>query len=182
MELILLVTALYLERQRIQDFFLRRHKIGIDLVLGFFLGTLCCFFEWIQTGIFAGNFSILRLDTLAIVPIGVLLAGWRAGVYEELLFRSMAMGYIHRLTKSAYFAVIGQGFLFWIAHTRYLNTESYWGLTTGVLGLILGWIVYKRKSVVPAMVIHAMLNSYGGAVLSPYEYIMKALMSWIPAH
>ncbi len=181
-ELVLLASALYLERKRIRDFFLTKASIRSDLILGLFLGIIYCLLDWVQTGLTSDAFSVLRWDTLALVPVGILLAGWRAGVYEELLFRSLAMGYLQRLTKNPYLAVIGQALLFWAAHTRYFNIESHYGIYVGIMGLVLGWITYKRKSIIPAMVIHSMVNSYAGAVLPPAEYIMKALMSWLSAH
>jgi membrane protease YdiL (CAAX protease family) len=178
LELLLITGALYLEKKRLGDFFLVKPRLKQDLLIGIFLGVFYCIFSWIIGGLDSGFYPTYRIDTLLIVPVGVLLSGWRAGVYEELLFRSLAMGYLRRYSP-ALVAVSGQALLFYFAHARYFDEHHHWGLETGIFGFLLGWLAYFRRSVIPGMVIHALSNSYGAATLPPAEYIDKALRSWL---
>jgi membrane protease YdiL (CAAX protease family) len=178
-ELCLIGVALYFERDRLRTFFIRTDRIKADLVLGVILGILNALVEATQYRISHGEFLPYRLDTILIVPVGILVAGWRAGVYEELLFRSLSMGYLKMWSRNGLFAIVGQGLLFWVAHVRYLNPESTWGIFTLIFGLLLGALTYWRGSVIPAMIIHAIANSYGASVFPPGEYLEKALRSWL---
>lgn len=178
-ELLLLTTALYFERDRLSQFFLRFDRIKGDIVWGLVLGLLFCIVESLYLSLNKGQSRDFRIDTLLLVPVGVALAGWRAGVYEELLFRSLAMGYFVQFSRRKFVAVLGQGFLFWIAHIRYFNADGDWGVSSLIFGLALGVLTIYRGSVIPAMIIHAIGNSYGGATLEPLEYLGKALRSWL---
>jgi membrane protease YdiL (CAAX protease family) len=178
-ELALLVGALFCERDRLSDFFLRRNRLAKDVALGLALAVVNCLIEIALYARKTGAVPAYRFDTMALVPVGVLVAGWRAGVYEELMFRSLTMGYLRRWTRRADVAVVGQAVLFWLAHVRYLNPEHGWGFSSLVFGLMLGVLTIGCRSVVPAMIVHAVANSYGAATLPPIEYLQKALRSWL---
>ncbi|MGE4130559.1 MAG: CPBP family intramembrane glutamic endopeptidase [Bdellovibrionales bacterium] len=178
-ELLLIGSALYFERDRLEDFYIRFDQIRADLAWGVFCGVLFCIFESIHLHFMDGISREFKFETVLLIPVGILIAGWRAGVYEELLFRSLAMGYARRWTNLPVVAVVVQGLLFWIAHIRYFNSEGYWGIPSLVFGLALGALTTYRRSVFPAMIVHSIGNSYGGATLAPAEYLGKALKSWL---
>lgn len=178
-ELAFLAAALYFERDRLPLFFVRTERMRADIALGIVLGILNAVYEATAYRITHGEFLPYRIDTLLIVPVGILVAGWRAGLYEELLFRSLTMGYLKIWSRSQMIAIAGQGLLFWIAHVRYFSPEGNYGVPTLIFGTLLGALTYYRGSVIPAMIIHAIANSYGGSTLPPGDYLMKALMSWL---
>lgn len=178
-ELLLTIGAVYLERDRPAVFFLRRTSLLADLGIGMGLAILAALLEWSNGWVSTGKPTTYRWDTLLLVPVGVLIAGWRAGVYEELLFRSLAMGYLHEATRSRAAAALGQALLFWLAHIRYFDAEHHYGASTALFGLLLGILAMARRSVVPGMVWHSISNSYGAATLTPLEYLHKALSSWL---
>lgn len=178
-ELCLIITALYLERDKLPSYFVVFDRWKKDFFIGLVAGIIFCVLESLHLEWIKGYTREFRLDTLLLVPIGILLAGWRAGVYEELLFRSLAMGYLHRWSGSKFIAILGQGLLFWIAHLKYFNPDDDWGVSTLFFGLALGALTVYRGSVIPAMIAHAIGNSYGGAILPPGEYLLKALRSWL---
>jgi membrane protease YdiL (CAAX protease family) len=157
-ELALLACALLRERGRLDVFFVSRERIGRSLAWGLALGALLCGVEWaIEPA--AGP---LRWPAVVAYPLGLVNAILAAALYEELLFRSLALGYLCQWLRRPQVANIAQALLFAAAHLRYLEGPRWSNLaSTLVGGLILGWITLGFKSVVPAVVSHAMINSYG---------------------
>jgi ABC-2 type transport system permease protein/sodium transport system permease protein len=91
----------------------------------------------------------LILLTMAIVP----------AVFEELFFR----GYLFtalRAATTATRAIVASAVIFGVFHvcaTSALATERF--VPSTLLGLMLGWICWRTKSILPGMLLHACHNS-----------------------
>src|SRR5439155_19795977 len=84
----------------------------------------------------------------------VLLVGALAGICEELLFRGpVQAGLLRRLP--AWFALGLGAMLFALAHLDLHGLPLRF-----LLGLILGFIVFRTGSIFPAMVLHAVYDSF----------------------
>jgi membrane protease YdiL (CAAX protease family) len=83
---------------------------------------------------------------------------WTAGICEELLYR----GFLTWLVAAylGWLAVPVVAVLFGVAHAYQGRTGI---LNTGVVGLLMGLIVLASGSLIPAMVIHALIDVSGGS-------------------
>ncbi|MCA9141826.1 MAG: ABC transporter permease subunit [Planctomycetaceae bacterium] len=91
---------------------------------------------------------VVILLTLAITP----------AVCEEFYFRGYLMGALQKSTQPA-IAIVVSAILFGAFHviaTSALSTERF--LPSTLMGLILGWVCYKTRSVLPGMLLHATHN------------------------
>jgi membrane protease YdiL (CAAX protease family) len=81
-----------------------------------------------------------------------ILIGLLAGVCEELLFRGpLQAAFINRLPLAA--ALTFGGLLFAAAHMDLSGLPA-----RAILGVILGWLVYRTGSIFPAMLMHAVFD------------------------
>lgn len=91
-----------------------------------------------------GNLIIVYLKVILIVPIT-----------EELLFRGIIMKKAQKIMPF-FMANIVQTLMFGFVHMNLIQI-SY----TVLSGLILGYITYKYKSLIPAVIIHSIMNLIG---------------------
>ena len=89
-----------------------------------------------------------------------LAVSWTAGVCEELLYRGFLTWLIASFVGTTA-AVVLAAIVFGFAHT-YQGPKGI--VKTGVVGLVLGGIVLLSGWLVPAMLIHAMIDIAGGVV------------------
>lgn len=180
LEIALCLAALFFERKHLASFFISFRKWKSDLFLGFILAAVWCSVEYFFEGLDLGDARAFYWDSFFMIPVLVLLAGWRAGVYEELLFRSLLMGYLRLFSKNSWFFVLTQALVFWAAHPRYYM-HGLWvqSATNFIFGLLLGIVVHKRSSILPAMVIHSIGNTYGVVGMPLVQAFSKALHSWL---
>jgi membrane protease YdiL (CAAX protease family) len=97
---------------------------------------------------FEGNVILTFISTIILAPIS-----------EELIFR----GVIMKKARHAFpFAVanVMQALLFGVLHGNIIQ-----GTYAFVLGLSLGYVTYKFESILPAILIHCMLNLLGSYLL-----------------
>jgi ABC-2 type transport system permease protein/sodium transport system permease protein len=91
---------------------------------------------------------IVVLLTLAVTP----------AVCEEFFFRGYLMGAMRR-SMTAWKAIVASAVLFGVFHvitTSALSTERF--LPSTFMGLVLGWVCYRTRSVLPGMLLHACHN------------------------
>lgn len=110
-----------------------------------------------------------------------------APMVEELTFRGLTLSFAKRAGIGFAAANLLQAVLFGVAH---LNPVQ--GLYAAALGLLLGYVTHRRRSLYPAILLHAIFNffgSYGSAwldthwVLGMREYLFclilgMALLVW----
>jgi len=77
------------------------------------------------------------------------------GICEEMLFRGLLLGQYRRVLSPAR-AILAGGLLFGLFHL-----SIYRFLPTALLGIIAGWLVLRTRSIVPAMILHAVYNGIG---------------------
>jgi sodium transport system permease protein len=94
--------------------------------------------------------------------IAPLLVGALAGIFEELLFRGPIQTALMR-KNAPWFAIIVTAVLFAAAHLD-LHGLAF----RAALGVILGWVVWRTGSIIPAMLIHGFYDA-GGVALSAWE-------------
>jgi hypothetical protein len=83
-----------------------------------------------------------------------------SAIFEELFFRGFVWMLFSHLKISAPKIIIFQALLFWIAHLNYIFTSpfTFW-LFAPIVGLLLGIIVWRSKSLVPSSLVHIVLNT-----------------------
>jgi sodium transport system permease protein len=106
----------------------------------------------------------LIADALARSPvITVILVGSLAGICEELLFRGPLLSALLRRTRP-WIAISITAFLFAGAHLDLFGMPIRFGL-----GMLLGWLVWRGRSIFPAMLLHGLYDATALAVVA-YEH------------
>lgn len=82
-----------------------------------------------------------------------------AAIDEEPLFRGFLWGYLRRRGWKDPIIWIFQALLFWISHINYWGRSSFW-FTLPFLGLFLGLLAWRSRSVATSMAAHAGYNSW----------------------
>ena len=94
-------------------------------------------------------FSEMASGTLASVVIVCLIAP----VVEEMLFRGVILrGFLHRYTR--WHAIAASSIVFGVAH---MNLYQFVGAT--LIGLLLGWLYERSKSLIPCIALHMAYNT-----------------------
>jgi membrane protease YdiL (CAAX protease family) len=78
-------------------------------------------------------------------------------LYEELLFRGLLWMYLEKLKLSDLKILFVQALLFWIVHLNQMSSASFWVLLP-LLGLWLGFLVLRSKSLIPSISTHFVYN------------------------
>jgi len=76
-----------------------------------------------------------------------------APICEEIIFRGLIMRWLLRMGIAPWMAIIGTALLFACGHLDPSNLENYF-----LSGLILGYLAYRTRSLIPAMIWHALFN------------------------
>ncbi len=108
---------------------------------------------------------------LVYFPVSVLYMFLVAGFWEEFFFRGVILRSLLRLSENISFSIFVSSLLFAVYHfpMRYFNTRSpyfhdLWGSLAAtineqfIMGLFLGFVVYKSKNVWHGIWLHSMLN------------------------
>ena len=99
--------------------------------------------------------SVTRYPVLTIVAIGLL-----AGVCEELFYRGpLQTAFLRKLPPWAAITLVGV--LFGAIHMDLRGLPI-----RALLGMLLGWIVWRGRSIYPAMVVHALFDSTSVALFA----------------
>jgi len=179
LQMIIIGLAYYFEKDKTDDFFISRKNLKRKIFIGIILTPLFCGTEYIFDYWRGEAFTTFYWKSFFLLPVFVLTSGWRAGIYEELLYRSLLMGLLLRKFKNPIFPILIQGILFYVAHPRYLQAGSWGaGLMTLVTGLTFGIITYKTKSIIPTIIIHSTINVYGLISMPFAEAFIKAINAW----
>jgi membrane protease YdiL (CAAX protease family) len=134
--------------------------MGVALGLGLLFGFMGRYLIWIQAG---AAFPLLpRPLSIELLIQTVLYQAASAGLSEEPLFRGFLWGYLHKLGWPVKRVLIFQASLFALAHLDALLI-GYW-ITTFlalVIGLVLGWLVYRSRSITTTITAHGLINGIG---------------------
>lgn len=106
--------------------------------------------EWIALPDFMKDtFMELSDEPLAVVAMALL-----APIVEEMMFRGAIQGYLMRRCSNAWTGIIITSLIFGAIH---MNPQQMVYAT--LLGIILGWIYYRTRSLLPVIVGHVLNNS-----------------------
>lgn len=91
----------------------------------------------------------------------VINAGLFGVVFEEFLFRGLLWKCLRNLGMEEYKIVVTQAILFWLAHYNLLlaGSLSFW-TTIPLLGIVLGILVFRSKSLTSSIVAHFLYNLF----------------------
>ena len=147
-----------------------RSMNGKSLLLTVLCGVCLCFFangtvciesvlapglveEYLEMAETAG----LGNNTLAIIASVVL-----APIGEEYVCRGLALKYAKKCFGHFWIANVLQAFLFGLIHMNWVQ-----GIYAFVIGLVLGWLTERYESVLPAIILHFVVN-FSSTVWVPY--------------
>ena len=89
-----------------------------------------------------------------------------AAVLEEPLFRGFLWGWLRKKGKSERAIWLIQSVVFFCAHLQYAAQGRWFEFgAMFAAGLIFGALAWRTRSLVPAMLAHALLNCIGGLVI-----------------
>lgn len=130
-----------------------------------------------QKGLLPSLLDGLLVSLVLIVPSVALLVYWRTGqvswfpreqvstylvqyfqvaLFEELVFRSLFLGYLRRFLFSPFWAIVIQAVFFWSMH---LGEGDYLQLGfVAFFGLLAGYMTSRRGSVAGAILAHLVAN------------------------
>ncbi len=103
-------------------------------------------------------------DVLTGLPSGFAYQIGYAAVSEEPLFRGFLWGYLLKLKWRELWIWLFQAGLFTFSHIYLINTHpiSFWVIVP-IGSLVLGWLVWRSRTVASSMMAHGMVNATGRA-------------------
>lgn len=83
--------------------------------------------------------------------------------FEDVIFRGALWAYLRDLGLKEHIAFLVQAFLFWIAHSKYMFLENpyFFWVSVPLVSLLLGFIVWRSRSLTPSTIAHLLFNSTG---------------------
>lgn len=86
---------------------------------------------------------------------GILMICLLAPILEEAIFRGAIQGYLHNSGIAAHYAILVSALFFSLIHLNPVQMA-----TTAIMGLILGYIFWKTRSLILPIAIHVFNNSW----------------------
>ena len=87
-------------------------------------------------------------------PLGVLSMALVAPLVEEMMFRGAIQGYLMRRCSNPWTAIVVSALVFGVIHMNPVQV-----VYATLLGLVLGWIYYRTRSLLPVIAGHVLKNS-----------------------
>ena len=111
------------------------------------------------------------LNQLVGNPIGIITASIVAPVVEEVVFRGAILRALLQKKWSPWIAIVISAAIFGIIH---LNLTQ--GVSAFVVGIFMGWLFYRTRSIWPGVILHMMNNT----ISSLWSYLPENTFSSIP--
>lgn len=86
---------------------------------------------------------------------GILLVALAGPVVEELFFRGGVLRVLLRTCRRPWVAIVVSGLIFGIIHMNPVQVAF-----ASVAGILLGWLYWRTRSLIPCMVVHVLNNSF----------------------
>ena len=86
---------------------------------------------------------------------GILLVAFVGPVVEELFFRGGILRVLLRTCRRPWVAIVVSGLIFGIIHMNPVQVAF-----ASVAGILLGWLYWRTRSLIPCMVVHVLNNSF----------------------
>lgn len=138
--------------------------VGIEIVISFLLSIVTVVFPSVMEE-YTKLLEEAGLNT--ITPVILFSTVILAPLVEELVFRGVVLYYAQKMTKHFWIANVFQALLFGIGHMNLVQ-----GAYAFVLGMIMGCIYYKYRSVKATILMHAGFNLVGTVVSEIAEYAL----------
>ncbi len=114
-------------------------------------------FSWLPEWYFNPSYGAANMDIVAnTFLIGILIDGFVGPIVEELYFRGYLLPRMQYLKK---WAPVVNGLFFGLYH--FWQPHNF--IATSIVGIILSYIVWKKKNVYLGILIHCILNVLGSA-------------------
>ncbi|MBQ7954380.1 MAG: CPBP family intramembrane metalloprotease [Lachnospiraceae bacterium] len=145
-----------------------------NLVITVLSGVLLCFFangtvciESVVLPKMVENYmEMAEIAGLGVNPLAIFSAIILAPIGEEFVCRGLAQKFAKKCFGKFWIANIFQALMFGLIHMNWVQ-----GIYAFVIGLVLGWLVERYDSIVPAMILHCVVNfstsTWVGYVLTP---------------
>jgi len=111
------------------------------------------------------------LSRLATNPIGLITASFVAPVVEEMVFRGAILRALLQKKWNPWIAIFISAAIFGIIH---MNLTQ--GVSAFVVGIFMGWLFYRTRSIWPGVILHLMNNT----ISSLWSYLPENAFSSIP--
>lgn len=99
------------------------------------------------------SYQSLFGDTLLTHVIFIILAAIVAPIIEESMFRGILLPWMMQYLKAPY-AIILNGIVFGVLHLQFQSA-----IPLSIIGIALAFIAYRKKSLLPSILFHAINNS-----------------------
>lgn len=108
----------------------------------------------------------IRLSSaLAFFAHGVFFEIGTAGLLEEPIYRGFLFGFLRDLGLKPYQVILIQGLFFWVSHYNLILRPFTFWFFLPVMCLLLGFLAYKSRSIIPPMITHVFYNAYQDMLL-----------------
>ena len=97
----------------------------------------------------------IRICGLELGTAGILLVALVGPVVEELFFRGGILRVLLRTCRRPWVAIVVSGLIFGIVH---MNPAQV--VFASLAGMLLGWLYWRTRSLIPCMVVHVLNNSF----------------------
>jgi membrane protease YdiL (CAAX protease family) len=139
-----------------EQFYMRELKWFLQLMgIGLIPGLLVGFCSAIALG-----FEYFQYDHL-FTPTALILATIQISVAEEIITRGYFLSYLRKNGFGAWFAIIFQSIIFAVAHVPRYFGDGIALLINFLVGMVAGYLTWKTKSLIPAIVFHIFSNLIG---------------------
>lgn len=188
----IVACILQVRKQRPASVGLGRFRTGT--LMGAALAVPGCYLAMFAVGILYSFYLVLftnsnfdaviegKRELMAVIPdfslTTMLLFGVLTGFHEELLFRGLLLTRFNAIVRNRWLAVVICATLFGAVHA-YQGTMGI--MQTATIGLVLGIITTRTRSLWPAIIGHAVFNSMQLAMLPLLKPLFDQLTSGPPS-
>jgi len=151
-----IVILILIERRQIQDFYITRQGLLYAMLDGIALSIISFLLLNLLSNYLPVRYNLQSPNIISVQSISTAL---QIGIIEELLFRSLLLGYLRRLRFTPTNANLIQAMWFAVSHIRYLQNGDFGMMFVVIsLGLLCGYMTLRRKNVTGAMILHIAVN------------------------
>ena len=115
--------------------------------------------------------TLETLSQLVANPVGFITAAFVAPVVEEVVFRGAILRALLQKKWNPWYAIVISAAIFGIIH---LNLTQ--GVSAFAVGIFMGWLCYRTRSIWPGVIIHMMNNT----ISSLWDFLPENTFSSVP--
>ena len=134
------------------------------IIVDWHLEELLPFAEWESE-------TLETLSQLVVNPIGFITAAFVAPIVEEVVFRGAILRALLQKNWNPWYAILISAAIFGIIH---MNLTQ--GFSAFAVGIFMGWLFYRTRSIWPGVIIHMMNNT----ISSLWDFLPENTFSSVP--